>query len=66
MCVKAIVDARLKNLYFSTSEPKTGAIISQDCFLKKEFLNHTVNYEYGFLKEESSELLKKFFASKRI
>jgi tRNA(adenine34) deaminase len=66
MCAKAIVDARLKNLYFSTPEPKTGAIISQDCFLKKEFLNHTVNYEYGFLKEESSALLKKFFASKRI
>ena len=66
MCAKAIVDARLKNLYFSTPEPKTGAIISQDCFLKKEFLNHTVNYEYGFLKEESSALLKKFFACKRI
>jgi len=66
MCAKAIVDARLKNLYFSTVEPKTGAIISQDFFLQKEFLNHTVDYEYGFLQEESSELIKKFFASKRI
>jgi tRNA(adenine34) deaminase len=66
MCAKAIVDARLKNLYFSTAEPKTGAIISQDFFLQKKFLNHTVDYEYGFLQEESSELIKKFFASKRI
>ena len=66
MCAKAIVDARLKNLYFSTAEPKTGAIISKDFFLQKEFLNHTVEYEYGFLQDEASELMKSFFASKRI
>ncbi len=57
MCAKAIVDARLKNLYFAAPEPKTGSIISIDNFLDKKFLNHKV-YEYGTLQHESSELLK--------
>jgi tRNA(adenine34) deaminase len=65
MCAKAIVDARFRNLYFATIEPKTGAIISKDFFLDKDFLNHKVNYEYGFLQNESSEMLKNFFLSKR-
>ena len=36
MCAKAIVDARIKNLYFATPEPKTGSIISVDNFLEKK------------------------------
>ena len=35
MCAKAIVDARIQNLYFATPEPKTGSIISVDNFLDK-------------------------------
>jgi tRNA(adenine34) deaminase len=65
MCAKAIIDARLKNLYFSTLEPKSGSIISIDSFLSKNFLNHKVRYEYGFLAKESSSLLKEFFKRKR-
>lgn len=66
MCAKAIVDARIKNLYFGALEPKSGAIVSIDNFLKKEHLNHSVSYEYGFLNSESSELLTNFFSSKRM
>lgn len=65
MCAKAIVDARLKNLYFAAPEPKTGSIISIDNFLDKQFLNHKVHYEYGALQQESSELLRNFFVSRR-
>jgi tRNA(adenine34) deaminase len=65
MCAKAIVDARLRNLYFATPEPKSGAIISIDSFLKKKFLNHVVNYEYGFLQEDCRNVIKNFFLSKR-
>ena len=36
MCAKAIVDARIKNLYFGAAEPKSGAIISVDNFFKKD------------------------------
>ena len=65
MCCMAIVSARIKNLYFGAKEPKTGAIVSVDNFLDKDFLNHKVNYSGGYMERESSELLKDFFAIKR-
>ncbi len=65
MCCMAIVNARIKNLYFGAKEPKTGAVISVDNFLDKNFLNHKVNYSGGYMERESSELLKDFFAIKR-
>ena len=65
MCAKAIIDARLKNLIFSTKEPKTGSIVSIDCFFDNQFLNHKVDYRFGLLEQESSSLLKDFFLSKR-
>ena len=65
MCCMAIVNARIKNLYFSAKEPKTGAVTSVDKFFDKEFLNHKVNYSGGFMKDISAELLQGFFATKR-
>ena len=65
MCAKAIVDARLSHLYYGTKEPKTGAIESIDKFLDREDINHHVVFSGGHMKDESSELLKKFFKSKR-
>ena len=66
MCAKAIVEARINNLFFGASEPKTGAIVSVDRFLDESHLNHRVNYSSGYLKAEASNLLKTFFKSKRI
>ncbi len=65
MCCTAIVNARIKNLYFGAKEPKTGAVTSVDKFFDKEFLNHKVNYSGGFMKDISAELLQGFFATKR-
>ena len=65
MCAKAIVDARLKNLIFAAKEPKTGSILSIDSFLDNPALNHKVEYKFGLLEKESSDLLKNFFISKR-
>ena len=65
MCAKAIVDARIKFLIFATKEPKTGSICSIDNFLDNEALNRKVSYKFGLLEEESSNLLKNFFISKR-
>ncbi|MDA9306870.1 nucleoside deaminase [Gammaproteobacteria bacterium] len=65
MCAKAIVDARLKNLFFGATEPKTGAIVSVDHFLDASHLNHKVNYSSGHLASDSVNLLKSFFQSKR-
>ena len=66
MCAKAIVDARIDKLFFGAYEPKTGAIESIDQFLDRDDLNHKVFYSGGHMKEESSNLLKKFFQSKRL
>jgi len=65
MCAKAIVDARLKNLFFGALEPKTGAIVSMDRFLDASHLNHRVNYSSGYREADSANLLKSFFKSKR-
>ncbi len=65
MCAKAIVDARLDYLYFGAKEPKTGAIESIDQFLSRNDLNHKVIFSGGHMQKESSEILKKFFRSKR-
>ena len=65
MCAKAIVDARLDFIYFGAKEPKTGAIESIDRFLDRKDLNHKVAYSGGHMQEQSSELLREFFRSKR-
>ena len=65
MCAKAIIDARIKSLYFGAYEPKTGAIESIDQFLFRDHLNHKVLFSGGHMREQSSDLLRKFFQSKR-
>ena len=66
MCAKAIVDARIDNLFFDAYEPKTGAIESIDQFLDRDDLNHKVLFSGGHMQRKSSDLLKKFFQSKRV
>ena len=65
MCAKAIVDARINSLYFGAHEPKTGAIESVDRFLDRDHLNHKVIFSGGHMQEQSSDLLRKFFQSRR-
>ena len=65
MCAKAIIDARIKHLYFGCSEPKSGAIESVDQFFKRDFLNHRTRFTGGICDHESEALLKKFFVEKR-
>tara|TARA_B100000900_G_scaffold400584_1_gene404386 strand:- start:2287 stop:2748 length:462 start_codon:yes stop_codon:yes gene_type:complete len=65
MCAMAIIHSRIKNVFYGAKEPKFGAIESVDTFFEKDFLNHRVSYDGGYLEQECSELLKKFFSSKR-
>ena len=65
MCAKAIVDARISNLYFGATEPKTGAVQSIDRFLDRKDLNHKVSYSGGYNSNQSADLLKNFFQLKR-
>ena len=65
MCAKAIIDARIDEVIFATPEPKTGSIISIDNIYERIKFNHKTSYKYGLLMNESSNLLKKFFKTKR-
>ena len=65
MCAGAIVNSRIKKLYFGAYERKSGSVLSNYQILFKGGLNHTVEAEGGILEEDCSTLLKKFFKSKR-
>ena len=65
LCAGAIVNSRIKKLYFGAYERKSGSVLSNYQILFKGGLNHTVEAEGGILEEDCSTLLKKFFKSKR-
>ncbi len=64
MCAGAILQARINNLYFGAQDAKGGGVISKANILDIEY-NHKVYYEYGFLENESSKLMKDFFKDLR-
>ena len=53
MCMEAIKQARIDNIYF-------GAYSN-----KKDLINHKLNVFSGFYEEECSNILKEFFKNKR-
>ena len=65
MCAGALVHARIKKLFYSASDPKSGVIENNGSLMRSAFLNHKISYEGGILKEESSLILKNFFLKKR-
>lgn len=65
MCAGAILQARIKKVYFGVKESKFGGIVSKDNIFDKQDLNHKVSYEYGLLENEIIELMKSFFLKLR-
>ena len=65
MCCGALVQARLAEVVFSARDPKSGVVVSNGQLLESSFLNHKLRYRQGPLENESSEILKRFFASRR-
>ena len=61
MCSGAIVNARIKNNYYGSSDPKAGAVDSLYHLLNDSRLNHQVNVTSGVLQGECSQMLKNFF-----
>jgi tRNA(adenine34) deaminase len=65
MCIGAMFHARIARVVFGAKDPKTGAAGSViDLFAEKR-LNHHRSAEGGVLAQESGELLRAFFASRR-
>jgi tRNA(adenine34) deaminase len=66
MCAGAIVNARLSTLIFGAYDAKAGAAGTLYAITTDRRLNHTVDTYGGVLDVESIELLRTFFAARRI
>jgi tRNA(adenine34) deaminase len=64
MCAGAIVNSRIKKVVFGAYDPKAGALGSL-YDLAEGKLNHIPQVSGGFLKDECSAMLKKYFLGKR-
>ena len=65
MCIGAIFHARIARVVFGAPDPKTGAAGSTINLFAESRLNHHATVEGGVLAQESGELLRTFFASRR-
>jgi len=65
MCTGAILSSRIRNLYFSTFDPKFGACGSVYNLIEEKKYNHTLNVYSGIYENESKDLLEKFFQKVR-
>ena len=65
MCAGAMVLARIRNLFYATKDPKSGASGSALNILQNKKLNHRVKVKRGLLKDESRLLIQEFFKKKR-
>ena len=65
MCAGAMVLARVARLVYGAIDPKAGATGSLYNIVQDERLNHRLELERGVFADESSALLKAFFAGKR-
>ena len=66
MCAGAIVNARIRNVYFGAYEPKSGSAQSKFSILTDSGLNHATNFIGGIKQEVCSNLIKNYFKSKRV
>lgn len=65
MCAGAIINSRIKNVYFGALDPKAGAVGSViDLFAEKKF-NHHPKVIRGLFRSQASEMLKDFFRTIR-
>ncbi len=65
MCVGAIIQSRIKNIYFGADDYKGGALGSSINALEAKNINHHPNVYRGILKEECSSILTNYFKNKR-
>lgn len=63
MCAWAIINARIKNLYFGSYDLKYGAFGS--AINLSELANSKINVKGGILEDECNQLIKKYFEKLR-
>ena len=65
MCAGALVNARIRRLYFGCDDPKAGAVRTLYQLLDDRRLNHQVEVVPGVLATEGATLLRSFFGRLR-
>ncbi|MCD8339134.1 MAG: nucleoside deaminase [Burkholderiales bacterium] len=65
MCTGALINAKISRLVFGVSEPKTGAVVTNVDLLSRIPGANKISITKGVLADESSQLIKRFFANKR-
>lgn len=65
MCSGAIIQSRIKSVYFGAYDPKAGAVASVTRLFDIPQWNHHPDWTGGILEQECSDLLKNFFRRRR-
>jgi tRNA(adenine34) deaminase len=65
MCAGAIAHARIARLYYGASDPKGGAVEHGPRLFEQPTVHHKPEIYGGICDDESSSLLKQFFAVRR-
>lgn len=64
MCAGAIINSRIKNVYFGATDDKNGAVVSAARLFDMNF-THKPLYEGGIMGDECSQILSDFFKDLR-
>ena len=65
MCAGAMINSRIRALYFGAYDLKTGAAGSKVNLFEEGLFNHNIVVSGGHREEECSALLSEFFKKKR-
>ena len=65
MCVGALVHARVREVVYGATEPKSGPLVSTMRGHEMPGLNHRVTATGGVLEDECRGLIQQFFREKR-
>ena len=66
MCAAAIAAARINRLYYGASDPKSGGVVHGARVFEHKQSHHSPQVYDGIAAIESEQLLRKFFASRRL
>ena len=65
MCSGAIINSRMRNVYFGAYDPEYGAAGGRIDLFSKSYLGSTTTVFGGIMEDECTNLLKNFFANLR-
>ncbi len=65
MCSGAIINSRMRSVYFGAYDPEYGAAGGRIDLFSKSYFGSTTDVYGGIMEEECSSMLKDFFASLR-